>query len=211
MKRVDGVVGNRNADPELAETLAAHEADGTLERVVLDNTERRKSRLRVETDAGTDLGILVDQPELSAGDVLVVEAEFAVVVEFEAREAFVIDLPEPTESALLTAVELGHRVGNQHWDIAVDDGTVYIPVEADKAIIEDVLGPYLPADAETRYEVVDADRFVDGDQTVDHGHGSDHDHGHGSDHDHSHGSDHEHTHSHESDHSHSHDGGHKHD
>lgn len=211
MKRVDGVVGNRNADPELAETLAAHEADGTLERVVLDNTERRKSRLRVETDAGTDLGILVDQPELSAGDVLVVEDEFAVVVEFEAREAFVIELPEPTKSALLTAVELGHRIGNQHWDIAVDDGTVYIPVEADKAIIEDVLGPYLPADAETRYEVVDADRFVDGDQTVDHGHGSDHDHGHGSDHDHSHGSDHEHTHSHESDHSHSHDGGHKHD
>jgi len=211
MKRVDGVIGNRNADPELAETLAAHEADGTLERVVLDNTERRKSRLRVETDAGTDLGILVDQPELSAGDVLVVEDEFAVVVEFEAREAFVIELPEPTESALLTAVELGHRIGNQHWDIAVDDGTVYIPVEADKAIIEDVLGPYLPADAETRYEVVDADRFVDGDQTVDHDHGSDYDHGHGSDHDHSHGSDHEHTHSHESDHSHSHDGGHKHD
>jgi len=76
MKRVDGVIGNRNADPELAETLAAHEADGTLERVVLDNTERRKSRLRVETDAGTDLGILVDQPELSAGDVLVVEADW---------------------------------------------------------------------------------------------------------------------------------------
>lgn len=211
MKRVDGVIGNRNADPELAETLAAHEADGTLERVVLDNTERRKSRLRVETDAGTDLGILVDKPELSAGDVLVVEDDLAVVVEFEAREAFVIELPEPTEPALLTAVELGHRIGNQHWDIAVDNGTVYIPVEADKAIIEDVLGPYLPADAETRYEVVEADRFVDGDQTVDHGHGSDHDHGHGSDHDHSHGSDHEHTHSHESDHSHSHDGGHKHD
>jgi len=139
----------------------------------------------------------------------------AVVVELEAREAFVIELPEPTESALLTAVELGHRIGNQHWDIAVDDATVYIPVEADKAIIEDVLGPYLPADAETRYEVVDADRFVDSDQTVDHSHDSDHNHSHDADHDHSHDTDHDHSHDHEhdheSDHSHSHDGGHQHD
>jgi urease accessory protein len=202
MKRVDGLVGNRFDDPELAETVKAHEAGGTLERVVLDDTERRKSRLRVETDAGTDLGVLVDQPELSVGDVLVVEDDFAVVVEFEAREAFVIDLPEPTEPILMATVELGHRIGNQHWDIAVDDGTVYIPVAADKAIIEDVLGPYLPSNAETWYETVDADRFVD-EASTDHGHGSDHDHSHGSDHDHSHGSDH--------DHSHDHDGGHSHD
>jgi urease accessory protein len=201
MKRVDGIIGNLNDDPELAQAVDAHEAAGTLERVVLDNTERRKSRLRVETDVGTDLGILVDQPELSAGDVLLVQDDFAVVVEFEAREAFVIELPEPTKSTLMTTVELGHRVGNQHWDIAVDDGTVYIPVEADKSIIEDVLGPYLPANAETRYEIVDADRFVDTDQAVDHSHDSDHGHSHDSDH----------GHSHESNHGHSHDGGHQHD
>jgi urease accessory protein len=213
MKRVDGVIGNQNDDPELAEAVDVHESTGSLEAVVLDDTERRKSRLRVETDAGTDLGILVDQPELSAGDVLVLDDDRAVVVEFEAREAFVIELPEPTDSTLMTSVELGHRVGNQHWDIAVDDGTVYIPVEADKAIIEDVLGPYLPTDAETRYEVVDADRFINGDRSVDHSHGSDHDHdhGHGSDHDHSHDSDHshDHEHNHESEHSHSHEGGHQ--
>jgi urease accessory protein len=213
MKRVDGVIGNRFEDTELAEAVATHESTGSLEAVVLDDTERRKSRLRVETDAGTDLGILVDQPELSAGDVLVLDDDRAVVVEFEAREAFVIELPEPTESTQMVTVELGHRIGNQHWDIAVDDGTVYIPVEADKAIIEDVLGPYLPADAETRYEIVDADRFINGDRSVDHSHGSDHDHdhGHGSDHDHSHDSDHshDHEHNHESEHSHSHEGGHQ--
>ncbi|ATW87442.1 urease accessory protein [Halohasta litchfieldiae] len=219
MKRVDGIIGNQNEDPELAETVDAHEAKGTLERVILDNTERRKSRLRVETDVGTDLGILVDQPELSAGDVLLVEDDFAVIVEFEAREAFVIELPEPTAATLMTTVELGHRVGNQHWDIAVDGRTIYIPVEADKAIIEDVLGPYLPADAETRYEIVDADRFVDGDQTVDHGHGADHDHNHSHDSDHGHEHDHDSDHSrdhesesgHSHEHNHSHEGGHQHD
>lgn len=208
MKRVDGIVGNLNADPELAEAVDAHADAGTLEVVVLDNADRRKSRLRVETDSGTDLGILVDRPELSAGDILVLNDNRAVIVEFESRAAFVIELPEPTESMLMTVVELGHRIGNQHWDIAVDEGTVYIPVEADKAIIEDVLGPYLPPGVETRYEIVDADRFVDEiDSTPDHSHDSDHDHG--SDHDHSPDSDHDHSHGHESDHGH--DGGHQHD
>jgi len=214
MKRVDGIVGNIHTDPELAAKIESHEDAGTLERVVLETGDRRKSRLRVETDAGTDLGILVDQPELSAGDVLFVDDGHAAVIEFEEIEAFVIELPEATESTLLAAVELGHRVGNQHWDVAVEAGTVYVPVEADKSIIESVLGEYLPAGAETHYEVVEAERFVDG-ETMDHGHGDhDHSHGSGSDHDHSHDhADHDHSHGDGSDHSHSHDhnGGHSHD
>jgi len=205
MKRVDGVVGNIHSDPELAAEIEGHEETETLERVVLETGDRRKSRLRVETDAGTDLGILVDQPELSAGDVLFVDDDHAAVIEFEEIEAFVIELPEATESTLLAAVELGHRIGNQHWDVAVEAGAVYIPVEADKSIIESVLGEYLPAGAETRYEVVEAERFVDG-ETMDHGHG-DHDHSHGSRSDHSpnHGDGPDHSHSHD------HDGGHSHD
>ncbi|MFW5978358.1 MAG: urease accessory protein UreE [Halohasta sp.] len=222
MIRVDGIVGNVHGDPELAEEIAAHEERGTLETVTLDSADRRKSRLRVETDAGTDLGVLVDKPELAAGDVLVCDGDRAVIVEFASREAFVIDLPELSTPA--ATVELGHRIGNQHWDIAVEGRTVYVPVEADRTIIQDVLGPYLPDGTETRYETVDADRFLDEGSTPDHSYG-DHDHAHGSDHDHSHGSDHDHSHesdhghSHGSDHDHSHDhdadhshtGGHSHD
>jgi len=95
MKRVDGVVGNVHSDSELAAKIDAHEQAGTLERVVLDTNDRRKSRLRVETDAGTDLGILVDQPELSAGDVLFIDDDHAAVVEFDSIEAFVIEYPTP--------------------------------------------------------------------------------------------------------------------
>ena len=238
MKRVDGVVGNVERDSELAAEIDAHEQAGTLETVVLDDTERKRSRLRVTTDVGTDLGVLVDQPELVAGDVLVCNDDRAVVVAFEEREAFVIDFPA-AEAAISTGVELGHRVGNQHWDIAVDGARIYIPVEADRAIIEDVLGPYIPAGATTRYETVDADRFIDGNDTAAGGHGVDHDHAHGDDahnrgdnaHDHGdenhhhgdeshhhsdehddHGdNEHSHTHDHEHGHSHSHDDEHNHD
>ena len=202
MKRVDGVVGNVERDPDLAAEIDAHEQAGTLETVVLDDTERKRSRLRVSTDADTDLGVLVDQPELVAGDVLLCNDDRAVIVAFEEREAFVIEFPA-AEAAVSTGVELGHRIGNQHWDIAVDGATLYIPVAADRAIIEDVLGPYIPAAATTRYKTVDAERFIDdgddaGGSDVDHDHAGEHRHG---DHDH----DHDHAHSHNHEHSHDHD------
>lgn len=201
MKRVDGVVGNVDNDPDLAAEIDAHEQAGTLETVVLDDTERKRSRLRVTTDAGTDLGVLVDQPELVAGDVLLIDNDRAVVVAFEERTAFVIEFPA-AEAAVSTGVELGHRIGNQHWDLAVDGATIYIPVEADRTIIEDVLGPYIPAEATTRYETVDAERFIDGgdDDAAAGDHGVDHDHVGDQSHD-----DHEHEHSHDHEHEHDHD------
>ncbi|MFO7925303.1 MAG: urease accessory protein UreE [Halobacteriota archaeon] len=196
MRRVDGVVGNVHDDADLAARIDDHEDAGTLERVVLDGADRRKSRLRVETDSGTDLGILVDKPELTAGDVLVDESELAVVVAFEPREAFVIELPEPSDGSLAAAIELGHRIGNQHWGVAVEDDIVHVPVAADRRIIESVLGEYLPAGATTRYETVNAALFVEGGTGDDHGHGgpghdarrSDHAHG-----DHHHGRDGDHA------------------
>ena len=200
MRRVDGVVGNADADPDLADAIAAHRQAGTLETVVLDDTQRKRSRFRTTTESGTDLGVLVDRPELSPDDVLVLDDDLAVVVAFERREAFVVDLPSETETG--TAIELGHRIGNQHWDIAIDDGTLYVPREADRSIIEETLGPYLPEGATIRYETVDAELFVDGGggPGPGHSHGADgggHDHAGGRTHSHEAGghthADHDHT------------------
>lgn len=88
--------------------------------MVLDLSDRKKSRLRVETDAGTDLGIIVDQGELRSGDVLFIDDDVAPVVTFRRRDAYVVELPTPSVEAMSDVVELGHRVGNQHWDIAVE-------------------------------------------------------------------------------------------
>ncbi|ERG95799.1 urease accessory protein UreE [Haloquadratum walsbyi] len=207
MKRVDGIVGNINSDPALASAIADHKEADTLETVVLDDTERKRSRIRVTTDAGTDLGVLVDQPELTAGDVLIRNTDRAVIVAFEAREAFVIDFSTP-QLAVSTAIDLGHRIGNQHWDIAVDDETIYIPVEADRAIIEEVLRPYIPAGATTYYETVDAEQFLNNtDKTsiATNTHNTSDTHGQ-SDQDHDESAHvHQHDHSHDYDHDHNHD------
>ena len=205
MRRVDGIIGNRHDDPALADRVDEHERSGTLERVRLDAADRKKSRLRVETDAGTDLGIVVDRPALRAGDVLFVDEQAAAVVAFERREAYVIDLPEPSPETTAAAVELGHRVGNQHWDVAVATGadsdgtggtTVYVPVAADRRILERVLADSLPPGATTRYEEVDAERFITdrSDRGPDHSHdGAKHEHAHGGGHGHPHNGGHDHA------------------
>ena len=188
MRRVDGIVGNVDDDAELADQMSAHERDGTLERVVIDAADRKKSRLRVTTDAGTDLGVLVDRSELRAGDVLVDDDESFIVVAFERIEAFVIELPDPTFEALASAVELGHRIGNQHWGLALDGSTVYVPVDADRRIIENVLGEYLPNGSETRYESVNAELFT---RETPSEHHHPHEHGHEHAHDHEHPQEHD--------------------
>lgn len=177
MELIDGVLGNVNDDESVARRIHDHDSAGTLERVTIEAGERRRSRLRVETDAGTDLGLVPDR-ELRSGDVLVLEQDRAVVVEFESREAAVIPLPEATRESLVQMSKLGHRIGNQHWDLAVDDGRLYVPVAADRHIVEDVLGPHIPRDAEISYADVDAGLWIDG-----HADRSEHDHSH-QDHEH---------------------------
>ncbi|QLD89188.1 urease accessory protein UreE [Natronomonas salina] len=205
MRQIDSITGNRYDDPELDAAIHAHEQDGTLERVVLELGDRKKSRLRVETDAGTDLGIIVDRPELRAGDVLFIDEQRAAIVTFQQREAYVIELPEPADDAMCMAVELGHRIGNQHWDIALEDRAVYIPVEADKHILEDVLENYIPGGASTRYEQVDAALFLDQPRNPEpekHGHEHEHSHIHSD-------QGHEHTHTDAGINSHSNETGHE--
>lgn len=191
MLAIDTIVGNVDDDPELARRRDDHATAGTLERVEIDSEERFKSRLRTTTDADTDVGIVVDRPELRDGDVLAAGDDRMIVVRFADREAFVIELPDDT--TLETALELGHRVGNQHWDLSIEGTTAYVPLDADRRIVEDVLDDALPSTATTAVETVDASLFVDGDAPEDHVQGSDdHAHVHDDDHAHVHGDDHVH-------------------
>ncbi|WP_137290015.1 urease accessory protein UreE [Natronorubrum halophilum] len=159
MERIDGVVGNVHADDALAARRDEHADAGTLERVVVDADNRRRSRFRATTDAGTDVGVVIDRAAVSAGDVLLVEDDRMIVIAFEPREALAVTLPEATAERLEAAIELGHRIGNQHWDLAVEDGVVYVPLEADRHIVERVVADVVPGST-VRETTVEADLFV---------------------------------------------------
>lgn len=181
-------------EQRVADRLA--EADPAT--VVLTDTERRRSRVRTETADGRDLGVVVAR-DLGDGDVLVAE-DTLVVVELAAVEALVVELGE-ADVPPLSALELGHALGNRHWDLAVRGDEALFPVPDTRARMDATVAEVLPDGVETRYESVPPTTFDDagGDLDDEHHHGADdHSHAHG-DSDHAHG--HDHTHTHEDTHS----------
>jgi len=157
--------------------------------VVLSDTERQRSRVRTETTDGRDLGIVVAR-DLADGDVLAAEDGTLVVVELAAIEALVLDFADADVSPT-AALELGHAVGNKHWNLAVREREALFPVTDSKERMEDTVADLLPADVPTRYEHVPPTTFDDDGADHTHGDGTGmHDDGHshgGAGHAHDHG------------------------
>jgi urease accessory protein len=151
--------------------------------VVVDATQRRRSRFRTRTSAGEEVGVVVEAARvLSAGDRLRTDDGRLLVVELESVEVLVADLPSAANPAEL--VVAGHAVGNRHWDLATRDGRVYVPAgdHGDDGERRAFLRSWLPAGTEIQVEQVEPGLFDDS-----FGNADDHDHGHDHDHDHDHG------------------------
>lgn len=171
------------------EGVAERVASGDPLRLTVDETERRRSRFRTGADDDTDLGVLVAR-ELCDGDVLST-GDRLVVVSLEPVEAMVLDFgaaADPDTAAVRTALELGHAVGNRHWDLAVGDQRAYLPLADTRERMEATVEPHLPEAVTIGYDEVPPTLFDEGD-AADHAHGHDEtDHAHGeAGHSHGHG------------------------
>ena len=196
MRVADRYLGHRD-ESDVAERLS----DANPLRVVLSDTDRRRSRVRTETVDGVDLGIVVSR-ELGDGDVLETDDGALVVVELAAVDALVVDFSEADISAT-AAVAFGHAAGNRHWDLAVRGEEALFPVPDTRERMLDALAGELPEDVTTRFERVPPTTFGDAPEDHDHTHngteGTAHDHTHdgteGTAHDHTHdGGTHAHRH-----------------
>ncbi len=157
--------------------------------VTLDDTERRRSRVRTTTDDGTDIGIVVGR-ELRDGDALDANGSL-VLVALNAVPAMVLDIGgvDGDAATVTEAVALGHTAGNRHWSLAVSGTEVYLPIADDRGRMEEKIRPLLPDGATTEYRAVSPTLFDEG-RRSNHGHGGD-GHTHGGDH-HAHDSDNHH-------------------
>ena len=129
----DSFLGHR-ADPAIADRL---DSSDPLH-VVLSDTDRRRSRVRTTTDDGRDLGIVIAR-DLADGDVLKSEDGTLVVVGLAPIEALVLDFTE-TDVPATMALQLGHAVGNRHWDLAVRGSEVLFPATDSHERMESVVG-----------------------------------------------------------------------
>jgi urease accessory protein len=173
MRVADRYLGHRDESD-----IAARLSDADPLRVVLSDTDRRRSRVRTETADGADLGIVVSR-ELGDGDVLETDDGALVVVELAAVEALVVDFGDADVGAT-AAVAFGHATGNRHWDLAVRGDEALFPVPDTRDRMLDALAGELPEGVTTRFETVPPTTFDDA--PADHGHthdGAAHDHTHG--------------------------------
>ncbi|MBB6646035.1 urease accessory protein UreE [Halobellus ruber] len=164
--------------------VAARLSNADPHRVVLSDTDRRRSRVRTETQAGADLGIVV-AAELGDGDVLETAEGDPVVVELAAVDALVVDFGDSDVPAT-AALAVGHAAGNRHWDLAVRDGEALFPVPDTRERMREAIEGDLPAGVRTRFESVPPTTFDDG-GTPEHAHshsGGGHEYEHDAAHDH---------------------------
>jgi urease accessory protein len=183
-------VGHRD-DPDVAARLA--DADPLT--VVLSGTDRRRSRVRTATVDGRDLGVVCAR-DLEDGDVLGTEDGALVLVELEGVETLVLDLGTGVLSPA-DALELGHALGNRHWDLALRGTDALFPVTTSRERVHAVVEEAVPEAVPRRYERVSPALF-DGraNHTQTHGEDADHAHSHGDGHSHDDGHGHGDSHSH---------------
>jgi len=186
----DSYLGHRD-DDDLTDRLA--ETDPL--RVVLSDTDRQRSRVRTETIDGRDLGVVVAE-DLADGDVLETDDGELAVVELARIDALVFPIDDADVSPT-AALELGHALGNRHWDLALREGEALFPVTDIRERMLEFIADHLPAGVETRFESVRPTTFDDDGGDHAHGHGDGHSHGHDDGHSHGHDG---HTHAHDDDH-----------
>jgi urease accessory protein len=165
----DRYVGHRS-DRAVADRLA----DADPSRVVLSDTERRRSRVRTETTDGRDLGLVVAR-DLRDGDVLEAEDGTLLVVDLEPVDALVIDFAA-ADLDPARALAFGHALGNRHWDLALRGSEALFPVTETPERMEATVEELLPAGVTYHYDAVSPQTF-DGASTADHTHDPGHAHG----------------------------------
>ncbi|WP_159077037.1 UreE family protein [Halococcoides cellulosivorans] len=155
--------------------MSALECDPAVT-VRLDADERRRSRVRTTTERGTEIGVIVGR-RLRTGDVIASD-DRRFVVEIEPVDALAIDLGDPDP---LSTLELGHAIGNRHWEVAIEDGVAVVPVADSVERTRERIADALPTSATIEERDVSPAVFEDG---PDHGHshepprdGHTHDHG----------------------------------
>ncbi|GGM29567.1 urease accessory protein UreE [Dactylosporangium sucinum] len=138
---VESVLGNA-ADPGWQDRLAGIHVD----RLVLDQWEAQKHRLRKHTSGGVEVALSLGRgTRLRDGDILAWDdpGGTATVVHLMLGEVMAVDLGEvaslPPETLVRTAVEFGHAIGNQHWPAVVKGTTVYVPVTVDRKVMDSVM------------------------------------------------------------------------
>ena len=157
MLRVNGKLGNIHENVGLLADVSSWKESELLEEVHIEERDTHKTRLRLLTDSGRDLGMHVPRNSTIAdGDLFALwNAEGGLLIHVALQELMVLSTrsAQSLETRQQWLVKLGHVLGNQHWPIAFSGASVLVPVTLDRSVMETVLRTHHLLDRfSTRYE-----------------------------------------------------------
>ncbi len=145
MKVYREILGNISRQPEWHDML--HDFD--IEYIFLDQWTAQKSRFLARGDKGNDYPVaLTRHVQIKDGDIIaylprekqaaVFRLELSKVLEIEMKALLGKDMT----TAIRTAVELGHAIGNQHWPAVVKGTKLYVPLTVDRKVMLSVMATH---------------------------------------------------------------------
>lgn len=135
MITISSVVGNVFHDKQLKEKFEKLRKTENCELIKFSRVELDKTRIRRNTDKGTDVGVVIDSTKrLHNGDILLSNPEKFIIVEQMPEKVISIKTKRPNENPELL-VTLGHIIGNRHRPIQIDkNGRIIFPILAESEL-----------------------------------------------------------------------------
>ena len=134
MLKITKISGNIFDDNELKKRFEILDKQGKRELLKITRQELEKTRLRKNTDKGTDIGLSFnDRTKLNHGDVLISEDKFILVEQIPEKVISIKIRQNSNQTELL--VLLGHIIGNRHRPIAIDKQAIMFPIQADSELV----------------------------------------------------------------------------
>jgi len=126
---ITSIAGNIFQDPGF-ESLKSED----FECLKVSRSDLEKSRLRRQTDKGTDIGLdLVGGKILHHGDVITNKEKF-ILVEQLPEKVISIRLKNKTTALVDLLVLIGHIIGNRHRPISIQNDIISFPIQADSEL-----------------------------------------------------------------------------
>jgi len=125
---VDSILGNAYHENSLSQKIEDAKQHQTLKRLFLSRPQMEKSRLRAETEDGTEIGLSLEPGTvLHNGDVLEINSHLIIIHQLPEKIIRVTINENHWSTNLL--VHLGHIIGNRHRPISItSDGCIMFPI-----------------------------------------------------------------------------------
>lgn len=124
MITVTEIIGTAG-DPQFAERLHELAHDGLVEYLSIDSSDMPRRRFRGRTDKGTDVALALDRSQrLKDGAIIILNDKRAIVVR-TSEERWIRLEPRDSDAALA----LGYFIGNLHWRVRFEAGSILIALE----------------------------------------------------------------------------------